>query len=95
MKYVQSLRNAKNYVGINKGLTGLINLGNTSHFNAMVQMLAYIPSIKSFYKALNNKIGKDNFLPQGSAKRFSYLLGDLVNNMWTGEWRVFKPNVCN
>jgi len=93
VKLANSIRNTKTYIKQSKGLCGLINLGNTSHVNAMVQLLAHIPSIRYFYKSLHQKAEKSTNLPPGSTKKFSYLLADLLSEIWSGEWRVFKPSV--
>ena len=34
-----------------------------------------------------------NFLPVGSTKKFSYLISELLANIWSGDWRILKPNV--
>jgi len=92
LKYTESIKNAKNYIDNNKGISGLANIGNTSHINAMIQIFAQIPSIKNFYKTLHKKADKSSILPTGSTKRFSFLLAELLNNIWSGMWRVQKPN---
>jgi len=70
-----------------------VNIGNTSHLNAIIQIFAQIPSIRHFYKTLHQKADKSSILPAGSTKKFSYLLAELLSNIWTGMWRVQKPNV--
>lgn len=92
IKYTQPQKNAKNYIDNSKGISGLVNIGNTSHFNAIVQILAHVPSIRYFYKALQRKVDNANFLPVGSTKKFSYLIGELLANIWSGDWRILKPN---
>lgn len=77
----------------NKGVCGLINLGNTSHINAMIQILSHIPSIRNFYKTLHARAEKSINLPAKSTKKFSYLLAALMHEIWTGEYRVCKPSV--
>lgn len=92
-KTLQPIKNAKNYFENNKGLSGLANIGNTSHVNAMIQILAQIPSIRYFYRALQQKANQHDDPPPGSAKKFSYLLAQVLDNIWSGTWKTLKPNV--
>ena len=93
VKYTQPQKNAKNYIDNSKGICGLVNIGNTSHFNAIVQILAHTPSIRYFYKGLQRKVDNANFLPVGSTKKFSYLISELLTNIWSADWRILKPSV--
>jgi ubiquitin C-terminal hydrolase len=77
----------------NKGVSGLVNLGNTSHINAMIQLLSHVPSIKNFYRTLHERVEKSINLPSKSTKKFSYLLASLMHEIWSGEYRVLKPSV--
>jgi len=73
------------------GFTGLDNLGNTCYLNSVVQAIANVQQLKTYFLdgKYKNDINKTSVL--GSCGKVAESFCDVVENLWNGKFHSFTP----
>jgi len=82
------------------GRCGLTNLGNTCFMAAALQALLHCPPVKTYFQKRLHLHEVKNTSPDGTRGALPVQLGDLIENMFSGDFRSLAPRrvkrvVCN
>ncbi|EGR29222.1 ubiquitin carboxyl-terminal hydrolase family protein, putative [Ichthyophthirius multifiliis] len=76
-----------------KGKCGLINIGNTSFINSILQIFSNIPIFRKVFKKIYKVYSNLNTdaVPSSLNKKVTYYFSKLVDQIWQGQHRALKP----
>jgi ubiquitin carboxyl-terminal hydrolase 6/32 len=87
---LDSCRHKRN-VSVEKGLTGLNNLGNTCFMNSAIQCVSNTAPLTQYFRSKMHMHELNRTNPLGMKGHIAKRYGDLITDIWSGTAKTIAP----